>query len=128
LVPLLGSFLVLSIWGAPGCKPEKKELTPAQRCRQGCEYRVQCIEQMALQKAVTEANRRHLRKTQKKSHDRFVDFCYRSCMAGKARFRAFARCGVTAKSCDEYFECESQKTRAPKAPRPRTARPRADKP
>ncbi len=116
----------LTALGNPGCKPEqsKTKLTPKQECRQGCEYRVQCIEEMALKKAVTAANRAHLRRQQKKSHQRFVDFCYESCVAKKPRFRTFARCGVTATGCEAYFRCESERISKLKTARPRKARPR----
>jgi hypothetical protein len=111
----------LAALGSPGCKPERseKKLTAKQRCRQGCEYRVQCIEEMALNKAVTAANRAHLRRQQQKSHQRFVDFCYEACVAEKPRFQAFARCGVTAKGCEAYYRCESEQISKLKTARPR---------
>ncbi len=106
LVVLAMSLLVVG--GAAGCKKDKAKLTQAQRYRKGCEYRVSCIEEMALNKAVTDANRENLRLTQQKSHGRFVQYCVKACTAGKPRFKAFARCGNEARDCEAYFRCESE--------------------
>lgn len=136
--PITGSLLAMAATLAvvavglttlPSCKPKTKPgLTPAERCRKGCELRVRCIEEMALEKAVTDANREHIRRTQQKDHQGYVDYCVKACDAGRARFVAFAKCGVEAKDCEDYFRCESAATRAPDRDAPRSPPAREPRP
>jgi len=100
-------FALAGGWG--GCK--KKKPTQAEICRKGCEYRLRCVEELALEKAVTAANREHIRRDQQKNHKKYAEYCVRKCTADEARFRHFAKCGTESKHCKAYFECES---RAPK--------------
>ncbi|MFH2007744.1 MAG: hypothetical protein ABI333_14255 [bacterium] len=109
---LLWCCLPLFAFAGAGVGCKKKKPTQAEICRKGCEYRLQCVEELALEKAVTAANREHIRRNQEKNHKKFVDYCARRCDAGEARFRHFARCGTESKHCKAYFECESL------APRP----------
>ncbi|MDY0004316.1 MAG: hypothetical protein RBU30_23650, partial [Polyangia bacterium] len=105
---LLGGLIGGTGASLAGCKkPGKAELTPAERCQRGCERRLQCVEELALDKAVTEANREHLKRSQSKSRKGHLGYCLKACNAGQPRFEAFARCGVSAKDCDDYFKCES---------------------
>lgn len=110
--------LVLALGGlagaASGCKPKK--MSQAQRCKKGCEYRLACIEEMALDRAVTEANRAVIKQRQKKEHDGYVKFCVEACNRGQKRLRGYATCGVKAKSCAAFFQCAKKVEQAEKKP------------
>ena len=110
LTALLGCVLLLGVAAAgpaTGCK-KKKALSQAQICRKGCEFRLACIEEMALDKAVTDANREVVKQTQSKNHQQFLDYCVGKCDGADARFRAYGACGAKANNCRDYFACESQ--------------------
>lgn len=100
-----------------GCEKSKKRPTQAEICRRGCAYRLACIEDLALEKAVTDANREHLRHEQRRNRQKYLEFCVKACRSGKPRFRAYARCGTSEKTCKAYFRCESDSIRRLKGKR-----------
>jgi len=108
-VGLAAVALGLATWG---CKPKK--MSQAQICEKGCAYRLACIEELALDKAVTDANRAITRQRQQKDHDGFLKFCVDACKQGKRRLRGYAACGVKVKTCADFFECAKQVEQASK--------------
>ena len=125
---MICAIACLLVWTAgAGCKKgSKPELTPRERCQRGCEHRLRCVEELALDKAVTEANREHVKRAQGKRHQKHLDHCVKACLAERPRFQAFARCGLSAKDCEGYFRCESAAVKGletkdpPGRPAPRT--------
>jgi hypothetical protein len=97
---------------APGCKPRK--MSQAQICRKGCEFRLACIEELELEKAVTDANRAIVRQRQRKGHASFLKYCVDACNQGKRRLRGYAACGVEAKTCGTFFQCAKKVEQAEK--------------
>ena len=87
----------------PGCKP--KPMSQAQICKKGCAYRLACIEELALHKAVTDANRAITAQNQKKEHDGYLKYCVDACNKGNKRLRGYAVCGVKVKTCAGFFQC-----------------------
>ena len=119
---VLGLVIVALAGGFAGCRKKKKSrLTQGQVCEKGCEFRLACIEELELDKAVTEANRSHIERTQKKNHDRFLKYCVDHCKAGKKRLRGYADCGVKSKDCRAFFKCARTVEKAGEATMP--ARP-----
>jgi hypothetical protein len=100
---LLAAGLGALCCATPGCKPRK--MSQAQICKKGCEYRLACIEELELDKAVTDANRAVIKQRQQKNHDAFEKFCVDACTQGKQRLRGYAACGVKAKTCEAFFRC-----------------------
>lgn len=96
----------------PGCKPKK--MSQAQICKKGCAYRLACIEELALDKAVTDANRTITQQRQNKEHDGFLKFCVDACNKGHKRLRGYADCGVKAKTCAGFFQCAKKVEKAGK--------------
>lgn len=105
-------FLLAGAVGTSCNKAKPPELSPGERCRQGCERRLACVEELALDKAVTEANREHVKRSQARSRKGHLAYCLKACNEGQARFQAFARCGLAAKDCEGYFRCESAAVKA----------------
>lgn len=99
-------------WATSGCKPQK--MSQARICEKGCAYRLACIEELALDKAVTDANRAITKQRQQKDHDGFLKFCVDACNQGKRRLRGYAACGVKVKTCAAFFECAKQVEQAGK--------------
>lgn len=100
---------------APGCKP--KTMSQAEICHKGCDYRLACIEELALDKAVTDANRAITKQRQQKEHDGFLKYCADACKKGNKRLRGYADCGVKVKTCAGFFQCAKQVEQAGKKSR-----------
>jgi hypothetical protein len=128
-------ILVMAFWVAvpfgyatTGCKPKK--MSQAQICKKGCEYRLACIEELELDKAVTDANRAITQRNQQKKHDGFLKFCVDACnrspKQGQSRItkrmRGYAECGVKAKTCAAFFQCAHEVEQAGKQTNPNSQR------
>ncbi len=112
--PLFTMALLAGALGCltPGCKPKK--MTQAQICKKGCEYRLACIEEMELDKSVTEANRAIVKQAQQKKHAEYLSYCVQACKKGGKRFRGYAACGLKAKTCGAFFQCARKVEQAEK--------------
>ena len=107
--------VLLFTLGAVGCAglaltacKKKKKMSQAEICKQGCQYRMACVNDLELEKSPDDAVREHLRRRQAKETTKFVRNCVEQCRAGHGLFRAQAACGVKAHNCDNYFTCESK--------------------
>ncbi len=95
-------------------------MSQGQICSKGCEFRLACIEELELDKAVTEANRAITQKNQLQKHDGFLKFCVDACNQGPSkgripkRMRGYAACGVKAKTCSAFFRCAREVEQAGK--------------
>jgi hypothetical protein len=115
LLPTLAAgALLLALAFPAGCRKPRPP-SQAEICAKGCAYRLACVDELALEKAVTDANRDHLRKSQEAARPGYQQHCVKRCTAGVPRFRAFADCGTRSADCTAYFACEAK---APTALRP----------
>jgi hypothetical protein len=74
------------------------------------------VDELELERAVTEANREHLRQRQAAARPGFVKHCVERCVKGVPRFKAFGDCGSMARDGPAYFDCESRALKAQTRP------------
>jgi hypothetical protein len=104
---IVPGLLLVPLLLLPACRKERVP-TPKEICEKGCAYRLACVDELELERAVTEANREHLRQRQAAARPGFLKPCVERCRKGVPRFKAFGDCGSMARDCPGYFDCESR--------------------